>query len=227
MAEANRSRAVLLRQLDKLALSLQEWKKHLSDPLYLSMVGELRVVKNKAQACFANCFEDAGLLAESAYREVGAMEFKGSPARRHVKTGEVLPPECLDIQSEISAKKNVDRMIELSEVVREALVASVAREALVASAIASRVGDVVKLQPAVPLKKKLPPKQQDLSMYAEYFDRAHLTDKQRQYVLLEYEYGLNPHRIAKHLGKHRSTVREVLDAAHRRMNRLKSTERPT
>jgi DNA-binding CsgD family transcriptional regulator len=68
----------------------------------------------------------------------------------------------------------------------------------------------------------LPPRQGDFS---RYIDNANLTQRQRECVSFEWEYGLNNTQIARRLGLNRSTVQEHLSRARSKMERAKAKER--
>jgi DNA-directed RNA polymerase specialized sigma24 family protein len=61
-------------------------------------------------------------------------------------------------------------------------------------------------------KIRLPQKKQD---YSQHF--IGLTEKQKEIASLSYEYGMEPSKIAKYLGKDRKTIHEHLDAAKKRI----------
>lgn len=75
-------------------------------------------------------------------------------------------------------------------------------------------------KPQVP--KNLPQKTQD---YSEFFDPAHLTEKQRKVASLILEHGLKIAEIASRLGLSRKTVYEHYHAAKRKLDIARSQQR--
>jgi DNA-binding CsgD family transcriptional regulator len=71
-------------------------------------------------------------------------------------------------------------------------------------------------------KPKLPPKKQDLSVY---FDRAPLTERQRECLSLRLEYGLTVSQIAERLGITRKVVDEHIEAATRKLDNARVNDK--
>jgi len=70
--------------------------------------------------------------------------------------------------------------------------------------------------PQNPRSSKLPRKESDLSKYAARIDAVNLTEIQREVFSLRFERGLKVRKIARHLRKDPTTIREHLDAALRK-----------
>lgn len=99
------SRGSVLRRLDELSGVLENQKKKLSNPAWVTLTGNLEKLKNEVRYCFA----DAGSLAQDALREVTDLIF------------EVSEDPSLQAQSQTKCTENLDRLIGLVETVRERL----------------------------------------------------------------------------------------------------------
>lgn len=97
------SRGSLLRRLDELRAALEKQKKNLSNPVWVTLTGDLDKHKDEARYCFA----DAGSLAHDALQEIAGLRF------------EVSEDPSLQPQSQRECTENLDRLIGLVETVRE------------------------------------------------------------------------------------------------------------
>jgi hypothetical protein len=69
---------------------------------------------------------------------------------------------------------------------------------------------------------RLPQKGTD---YSELFDQARLTERQKEYASLAYEYGLKVTEIARRFDRHRSTVQEALERVKVKLCKLSPPEK--
>ena len=72
------------------------------------------------------------------------------------------------------------------------------------------------------LPDKLPPKKSHIS---DYLDAAGLTEAQHEAATLRWEYGLSVSKIARRLGKNRTSIQERLDAAKQKIAQSRSSEK--
>ncbi len=115
------SRGRRVRQLDVLLHRLKKQKEDYScKPKGIINTGDLERLRNEARYCFL----DAGLLAQDALLEVSAMDFTKfkvlDDESQKAQYGWVDPSRCklLDANSEQQCIRNLDRLIELVETVR-------------------------------------------------------------------------------------------------------------
>jgi predicted XRE-type DNA-binding protein len=116
------SRGRRVRRLDRLLHQLREKKKNYSSkPKWVLHTGDLERLRNEARYCFI----DAGLLAQAALRELNALEFTKfnvldeESQRFHYDWIDPSSCKILDADSERQCIKNLDRVIELVDRVRE------------------------------------------------------------------------------------------------------------